>query len=65
MGINGYSSEYLNAIQNDVFSRMDAKDNGGNGDGAVNVEEAFNDLSIGSLFDGLDENSDEYAKLKE
>ena len=43
---------------------MDNKANGGNGDGKASVDEALNDLHIASLFEGLEESSDEYKNLK-
>ncbi len=61
---NNYPKDYLNSIQNDVFKRMDGKENGGNGDGQISLNEAYNDLNIGSLLSGLAPDSKEYSKLK-
>lgn len=44
---------------------MDSVENGGNGDGKITVDEAYNDLQIDSLFSGIKENTDEYKNLKE
>jgi len=67
-GINNsngkYSPEYLSQIENGVFKRADSIQNGGNGDGKVNVNEALKDLNIGGLLSGLDKKSDEYKNLK-
>lgn len=53
-GINGnnWDASYLNDIKNEVFKRMDEK---GNGDGKVTVDEALEDLDIGSLLAGQNE----------
>ena len=61
---NQYPQSYLDEIKNQAFSRMDSKDNGGNGDGRVSTAEALNDLHIGGLLSGLQEGSAEYTKLK-
>ena len=61
---NNYPKDYLNSIQNDVFKRIDGKENGGNGDGKISVNEVYNDLNIGSLLNGLAPYSKEYTKLK-
>jgi len=44
-----WDSSYLNGIKNEVFTRMDQA---GNGDGKVTIDEAFEDLDIGSLLSG-------------
>ena len=52
-GINGgneYSKDYLAAIENDTFKRIDTKS--GNGDGKIQVKEALADLDIPSLLSG-------------
>jgi hypothetical protein len=59
-----FSQDYLNGIK-DVFKRMDDVKNGGNGDGKVNIKEAFNDLAVASLFDGMKKGSSDYNKLKD
>lgn len=61
---NQFPQEYLRDIQNEAFTRMDSVKNGGNGDGRVDTYEAFQDLHVGSLFDGLKEGSAEYDSLK-
>lgn len=58
-----YSNEYLNLIKNDAFTRIDSKKNGGNGDKKVSVNEAYNDLDVGSLLSGLKQGSSEYNRL--
>ena len=47
-----FSQNYLADIKNITFNRMDSSKNGGNGDGQVDINEAFNDLDIGSLLSG-------------
>ena len=59
---NQYSQQYLNEIKDVLTNRIDG--NGGEKDGKVTVNEAYNDLNIGSLLSGLKEGSDEYNKLK-
>ncbi len=44
-----WDSAYLNEIKNEAFKRMDQA---GNGDGQVTIDEAFEDLDIGSLLSG-------------
>ncbi|MBQ3642352.1 hypothetical protein II906_10590, partial [bacterium] len=55
--------DYLNDIQDVMDNRMDGN-KAGKKDGKVSYEEAYNDLDIPDLFDGLQEGSDEYNKLK-
>ena len=68
MAINGtgddnrYSQQYLTGINDMLTNRMDG--NGGEKEGKVTVNEAYNDLDIGSLLSGLKEGSNEYNKLK-
>ena len=39
MAIDGnFSNEYLNSIKNEVFTRMDSVENGGDGNGEVSVQ---------------------------
>lgn len=47
---NKYPASYLNEIKNGALKRMDT-----NGDGKVNVDEAFKSLDIASLISGQDE----------
>lgn len=61
---NRYSDEYLSMIKNISFTNMDSKKNGGNGDKKVTVNEAYNDLDVGSLLSGLKQGSSEYNRLK-
>lgn len=63
-GSISFSQSYLNEIKNEVLTRMDSKENGGNGDGKACVEEAYNDLQINSLLDSLEKDSLEYNNLK-
>lgn len=64
MSLDGnYSNDYLNGIKTETFTRMDSTENGGNGDGKVSIQEAFNDLNIGSLLAG--QRPEEAAKLME
>ena len=53
-GINNmnFSQDYLQSITNGAFKRMDSAKNGGNGDGKIDINEAFSDLDIGSLLSG-------------
>lgn len=62
-GFSSLRSGYSKASQNPLV-RMDSKANGGNGDGKASVDEALKDLNIQALFQGLEENSDEYKNLK-
>ena len=59
---NNYSEAYLNTIENVVFQRMDSIRNGGNGDGKVSVNEAYNDLNISGMLSG--QNEEDTAKIK-
>lgn len=53
MAIDGnFSNEYLNSIKNEVFTRMDSAENGGDGNGEVSIQEALNDLNIGAMLSG-------------
>lgn len=63
-GNNQYSQKYLDAVNDVMTNRMDNKDNGGNGDGKVDIYEALNDLHLSDLLSGLKEGSAEYTKLK-
>lgn len=62
--VTGFSQEYLYGIKTEVFTRMDSVSNGGNGDGKITVNEAYNDLHIDTLFSGIKEDTDEYKNLK-
>ncbi len=59
-----YPQSYTDDIQNKTFARMDSKENGGNNDGKISIDEAWADLNANSLFNGLQKDSDEYNKLK-
>lgn len=59
-----FDNEYLKSIKDFVFTRADSTENGGNGDGKMNISEALNDLHIGSLLSGLNPSSNEYKELK-
>lgn len=62
--ISGFSQDYLYDIKTEAFARMDSVENGGNGDGKITVNEAYNDLQIDSLFSGIKDDTDEYKNLK-
>ena len=64
IGKTNYPKEYLDSIKNSAFKRMDAKEYGGNGDGKISTEEAYNSLNINSLFSNQKKGSEEYNKLK-
>lgn len=63
-GGSTYPKEYLDGIQKYRLNSMDAKENGGDGDGQASVQEALADLQIDSLFNGLKQGSQEYNRLK-
>lgn len=52
----------MNEINEVLTNRIDG--NGDKKDGKVTINEAYNDLNIGSLLSGLKEGSNEYNKLK-
>lgn len=44
-----FPQSYLEEIKAGTFKRMDAVENGGNGDGKITINEAYNSLNINSL----------------
>lgn len=56
-----YSQEYLNDIKN-TFKRMDDVKNGGNGNGKVDLNEAYNDLDIPYLL--ANQNQEDTIKIE-
>ena len=48
-----YSLDYLNDIKKNQLDKGDLKENGGDGDGNLSVNEAFNNLALDSVFNHL------------
>jgi len=60
---NKYPQKYLGDIEKYAFKRMDSKENGGNGDGKVDIKEGLQDLQE-CIFGGISKDSSDYKKLK-